>query len=206
MKINTIIFDLGGVIINLDEQASFKALRDLSPVPAEELNGKIPGSPIFQAFETNRISAQEFRNELRQLLQIKSTDDVIDHAWNSMLREIPMARLDLMYELKQSHKIVVLSNTNFIHINAFNKIVENVSGHNSLDYFADHICYSCELNMRKPDIDIYQKMLEITETNASQSLFLDDKTDNLEGAASVGINTMHVTTPDDIFKVRAYVK
>ncbi len=123
-----------------------------------------------------------------------------------MLGEIAMERLELLLSLHERHKIVILSNTNAIHINAFNQILEGVSGKNSLRHFADDVLFSHDLNMRKPDMEIYKKTLILCKSKAEDCLFMDDKKENLLGAESIGINTKHITYPNQIFELASYVR
>lgn len=204
MNINTFIFDLGGVIINLQEPASFDQLQSLSRVSKPETQQFFSESPVFKDYEQGFISSDEFREGLRAGLSMAATDKDIDDAWNAMLGDIPMERLELLQKLRENHKVMILSNTNAIHELCFNQILQNISGESHLSAFVDHVFFSHEMGMRKPNLDIYQEVLKRSETNAATSLFLDDKLENLEGAAQTGIQTMHITHPDHIVNVLKY--
>ncbi|MBU2914805.1 MULTISPECIES: HAD family hydrolase [Reichenbachiella] len=205
MNINTIIFDLGGVIINLDEQATVRAFAELSGKPIAQVVEMYQVSDVFKRYEMGLISSVEFRTAIRQLMETDATDDVIDQAWNAMLGEIPMARLDFMLQLQKEYSVLILSNTNEIHETAFNQILAEVSGKASLHDFAHEVYFSHRLHLRKPNADIYEEVLRQSGKSANECIFLDDKPENLKGAASVGIHTMHITTPDHIFQLTDHV-
>ncbi len=205
MNINTFIFDLGGVIIGLDEQATIDSFSEATGIPSIEIQQRIERADIFQRYEKGLISDKAFRTGVNKTFNSSLSEEQIDHCWNAMLLSITTQRLDLLSALREKYKVIILSNTNSIHIEAFNKILENVSGKDSLSFFADHVYFSHHLNMRKPDIEIYQKILHLSKTKATEALFMDDKTENLEGASKVGIHTKLISHPDQIFELKQYV-
>lgn len=203
--IKTFIFDLGGVIINLDEKDSYNSLSEIIGLSLADIHSVVSKSDIFIEHEKGLISNDAFRKGVNELFQCNLSGDQIDVAWNAMLKDIPIERLELLLALKKEHKILVLSNTNAIHIRRFNEILMNVSGKKSLEFFADYVFFSHELKMRKPDIEIYEEVLKRSNSEASESIFMDDKVENLESAASLGISTFHVTEPNKIFELKKYV-
>ncbi len=205
MNINTIIFDLGAVIIDLDELATPKAFAALSYKSEEEVIALYLQSPIFKKYEMGLVSSQEFRVAINQLLDTKLSDDEIDHAWNAMLGELPVERLHFINSLRAHYKVLILSNTNDIHEAAFNKKIKEVSGEDSLLPFADHVYLSQQMGKRKPNQNIYQQVLNEQNLIPQRTIFLDDKLENLEGAASVGIQTMHIQNPNEIFNLKEWV-
>ena len=203
--INTFIFDLGGVIIDLDEKDSYNSLSKIIGLSHSEIQSVFSQSKIFIQYEKGLISNDAFREGINNLFECNISDDQIDIAWNAMLKNIPIERLELLLALRKKYKILILSNTNSIHITRFNELLERVSGKRSLEHFADYVFFSHELNMRKPDLEIYEEALKRSNSQASESIFMDDKLENLESAASIGIATLHVTEPDKIFELNKYV-
>jgi putative hydrolase of the HAD superfamily len=118
-----------------------------------------------------------------------------------MLLDIPQERLNLLRQLRPSHRLFLLSNTNQIHLNCFNKIVEEAAGTPGLEPFFDATYYSHQLKMRKPDREIYEHVLQEQQLQPHETLFLDDNLTNLAGAEAVGIRTFHVQHPDLIFSL-----
>lgn len=205
MKLNNFIFDLGGVIIDLDESATLKSFAKIADKTEDEIKEFYQSTDAFIKYEKGLISDSQFRISLKKFLGIHLTDLEIDEAWNAMLGKIPLERLKLLQSLRSNNKVFILSNTNAIHIKAFNKILNEVSGKKNLNDFADKVFFSHDLQMRKPDIEIYQEVLKLTESKFSESIFMDDKIENLLGAKSVGIHTKHITKPNQIFELEKYV-
>lgn len=193
-----LIFDLGGVIINLDPQRTVEAFANLAGMPPEALKPWM-NEPFFHAFEKGAMSDAAFRAQVRQALSVSCADEEIDHAWNAMLLDIPPARLQLLRSLAAHHRLFLLSNTNTIHFRSFQAQVKNVSGLDSLQAYFEQTYYSHQLRMRKPDTEIYQHVLADAGLTAAETLFLDDNEANLAGARRVGIQTFHVHHPDAIF-------
>ena len=205
MNIQTIIFDLGGVVIDLDFKKTPEAFSQLTDWSFDDIYQLYFKPGLLHEYETGLISDQEFRCGINDLFGTTLTDNQIDKAWCAMLGSIPRARLDFMQELRKKYQVLVLSNTNAIHVTAFNQTIKAVTGEDSLESFADKVYFSHELNMRKPDLEIYEEILKQSNLIAEECLFLDDTLPNLETAAKVGIQTMHITHPDQIFNLTAHV-
>jgi glucose-1-phosphatase len=195
----TIIFDLGGVIINLKEHHTVTAFQQLSSLPSDEVIAMYkPTAYTFNAleeYEMGKISSAEFRQILKDTLQLNANDEAIDHAWNQILGDIPLIRIEILKKLAQTHQIILLSNTNEIHRDAFEPIFSKQSG---LKNFADlfhHVYYSFEMKDRKPNLSIYKTVLNNHKLNPSQTLFIDDNHKNAVMARRAGIHTIHLTLP-----------
>ena len=201
LNIQTLIFDLGGVIIDLHEQATIEAFVTLTGQSPENVIGHYQNSSLFKKHEKGLITDAQFRDGIRKLMNVTSTDQQIDDAWNSMLMAIPIERLHFLNKLRKKYHVLILSNTNSIHENAFTKILQDVSGKPSIHYYADQVFYSHEIHMRKPDQEIYQFVIDDSKIDPKTTLFLDDKKENLLGAKSVGIQTKHITRPNQIFEI-----
>ena len=115
-----------------------------------------------------------------------------------MLLQIPHARLELLQLLSPAKRLFILSNTNEIHVTAFNKIVEEASGQPTIDYFFEKVYYSHELKLRKPEREIYEYVLADSQLIAEQTLFIDDKEENIIAAQNVGLQTFQVTDQQDL--------
>ena len=131
-NIENIIFDLGGVIINLDINQTF---RKFSQIFKKEINADIFADHekyrFFRDYEVGSINDEEFRNSIKSLADFPIEDDLIDEAWIAMLQDIPQDRIGWIYEATQKYNCVVLSNTNHIHINYFeeyfNKVIDGIN-------------------------------------------------------------------------------
>jgi putative hydrolase of the HAD superfamily len=201
VKVKNLIFDLGGVILDLDFSKTHQAFSRLSGIPAEELKGKIHTNEFFNQYEKGLTTDQDFRNQLRAFLNCSTTDDNLDKAWNAMLVSITKERLDVLTQLKSKFNTFLLSNTNNIHLKAVNEIVFNVSGEKSLDSFFHKAYYSHLMRMRKPDQDIFLSVLEENDLVASETLFMDDIFENVQGAKSVGIQTIQINSTQQMLSL-----
>ncbi|HEY5822984.1 MAG TPA: HAD family phosphatase [Cyclobacteriaceae bacterium] len=199
-SVKNIIFDLGGVIINLSVPATFAAFAQASGKPLDEVS-KYASHQAFFDYEKGLISDQQFREEVKNILEWKAKDETFDICWNAMLLDIPIERLQLLERLKKEYRVFLLSNTNEIHLKKFNHILKVTSGRESMDYYFHKAYYSHRMKMRKPDTEIFEFVLKENQLDPSQTLFLDDNVSNLEGAAQTGIQTFHVKTPELIFSL-----
>jgi FMN phosphatase YigB (HAD superfamily) len=196
----TLIFDLGGVVINLSYKKTYEAFSQLSGRTVEEISSMAAALEEFKMYEKGNLEDSEFRHFIRTRIGIEANDTAIDTAWNAMLLDIPEARLKTLLTLGESHQVFLLSNTNAIHLRAFNEIVEKVSGRPSLDYYFDKTYYSHEMGMRKPDVEIYRQVIGENRLSPAGTLFFDDLVPNLAGASQAGLLTYHVTNADELFE------
>ncbi len=195
MKLNnikTLLFDLGGVIINLHVEKTIEAFAELSGKSESEVAEKYASADYFRSFEIGQISEKQFREALRLDLGIQVADEEMDEAWNAMLGDIPASRIEQIKRLKENYHCVVLSNTNAIHEKCFHKILEKAHGYNHLNQLFHQVHFSHELQLRKPNEDIYLKVLQVQETDACDILFLDDTFPNLLTAEKLAYQTLHI--------------
>jgi putative hydrolase of the HAD superfamily len=199
--IKNIIFDLGGVIIDLSVDSTLRKFSELSGHPVNKVMETYHARPEFYAYEKGEITNDQFRSALKGIFGLKSLDSELDLCWNAMLGEIPAERIELLRDLKLKYKTFLLSNTNAIHLDCFSGIVKKSHNIESLEPLFHKTYYSHLLKMRKPDAEIYEYVLRDNNLKADETIFLDDNVANLKGAASVGIQTFHVTHPDTIFSL-----
>jgi len=197
-NIDAIIFDLGGVVLNLDPQKTVDSFEKITGLTQFELV-EASKHPAFNQFEKGEISSDEFRQSLKKIFDSHIQDELIDKAWNAMLLDLPNKRLNLIAALKHKYKTYVLSNTNEIHIKAFDKIVcEASSGNKIQDYFLE-VYYSHKVGMRKPDAEIFEMVLEKNGLNPANTLFIDDTLEHIEAARKVGLKTWHLTNQEELY-------
>lgn len=198
-EIKNILFDLGGVILNLDTDLTYSQFAYLSHRPIDVLKREAASLPFFNEYERGEINDQDFREQLKRFLAISLPDIEIDFAWNAMLLDLPIQRIELLKSVGSKFRIFLLSNTNHIHLQCFNKIVSNSFPFPSLDHLFEKAYYSHLIKMRKPEIEIFEYVLCQNSLKADETLFLDDNLSNLQGAEKLGIKTYHVQHPDLIF-------
>lgn len=192
-KITTIIFDLGGVILNLDQDKTLRAFSRLG-VELEDIHSN---NTVFGDFEIGKINADDFRQCLITELKGQATPEQIDHAWNAMLLDLPAYRLEMIKQLRKRFKVLLLSNTNSIHIGAFHAYLNQTFPELDWMNLFDKVYYSYEIGYRKPNTDIYEFVLKQHNLQPHQALFIDDNKGNLNGAAKVGLHTLWAKNPLD---------
>lgn len=201
--IKNIIFDLGGVILNINYQLTNNAFTALGVQNFNELYSQFHGSPLFNGLETGHISTEDFLAEMQRHVPEGVTHNQITSAWNAMLLDFSLQRLQLLQQLRQHYNLYLLSNTNAIHLEAFNRILQESRGIPSLSSFFDKAYYSHLMGFRKPDKESYLMVLDENGLLPSETLFIDDTLPNIEGARAVGLQTIHLQAPrtiSDIFR------
>lgn len=199
--IKNIIFDLGGVILNINYQLTNEAFTKLGVKNFNELYSQFHGSSLFNGLETGQVSTAEFLAEMHKHVPEAVTDEQLTAAWNAMLLDFPVQRLQLLQQLRQHYSLFLLSNTNAIHLEAFNKLLQESRGIPSLSSFFDRAYYSHEMGQRKPDKAAYQMVLDENGLNAAETVFIDDLLPNVEGARAVGLQTVHLESPKTILDI-----
>jgi putative hydrolase of the HAD superfamily len=194
-----LIFDLGNVIIDIDYQNSLRLIRNQV---SELIQDRVSGfylTDFHKDYEKGLIDSPTFRNSVRGYFEQDWEDQKVDELWNSLLLTIPENRLELIANLKNKYQIGVLSNTNQIHIEAVDMILMRDHGIENLNQLFHRVFLSHEMGLSKPSPEIYEKMVSELGTTPDRVVFFDDLEANVKGAASVGIQAVHVTGPGVIF-------
>lgn len=189
-QIKNIIFDLGGVIINLDINRTINEFNKLATTPFEAIYTQLQQSPIFDQFDKGLISENDFFNELQIQIKAKVEKEDLILAWNAMLLDFPINRLKLLEKLKQHYRLFLLSNTNETHILEFENQLFKTHGYKNLEPFFEKVYYSCRMEMRKPDVEIFEYVLNENKLEASETLFIDDTSHHVIGALKTGIKAL----------------
>ena len=189
-NIRHIILDFGGVIINIDYKRTEQAFIDLGITDFAERYSQLKQTDIFDQLETGKIDKLAFVNAIKEMAGKEISDFQIIDAWNAMLLDIPLRRLQILQQLQVHFDTVLLSNTNEIHEEEFNKILKAQCGFNSMGAFFDKIYFSHKVGLRKPDAAIFQLILDETGFDPSKTLFVDDSPQHIEGAKALGIQTI----------------
>ncbi len=203
-NIKNIIFDLGGVILNIDYNLTVEEFKKLKLENYNKLFTQMQQSNLFNLFETGKVSPQVFREEIKKISNIEITDLQIDNAWNAMLLDFPTKRIELLRKLKNKYRTFLLSNTNIIHLKEYNKTLQNNFGLENMSQIFEKEYYSHEIGMRKPNLNIFEFVLSENNLIAKETLFIDDSPQHIAAATKLGINSYHLTdgeTINDIFKI-----
>lgn len=191
-NVKNIIFDLGGVIIQLDQPRTDQALGQLAGISADAFR-KLAAENLsfFHAFERGEITVPAFLKELPELLQVDAEVSVLQEAWNAMLLELPAQNIETLRRLGKKYRLFMLSNTNGIHIEEVHNRLKKVSGLRNFEPLFEEVFYSQRMGARKPEERAFQLILEKHDLAADETLFVDDNEENIKGAAGLGLKTWH---------------
>jgi len=194
--IKNVIFDFGGVLLNLDFKRSFAAFAALGFEDFEDKFSQYTAAPVFQKLEKGEIAAPEFYKGLRELLGVPVPDAQLEQAWNAMLLDYRKPSLDFLVPLAGKYNLYLLSNTNQIHYDHFSRTLKEETAYPSLESFFKKAYYSHNIKLRKPDTETYAFVLEDAGIAAAETLFIDDSYTNLPTAQALGIQT-HLLLPEE---------
>ena len=189
-NIKNIIFDLGGVLLDVDYQKTIVAFNRLGIENFEDMYSQFKADELFEKLETGKLTENEFYTAIKDRTAVQITDKDIENSWNAMILNFRKDSLDFLEELSSEYKIYLLSNTNSIHLKYFQKSFIQETGKPLLDKYFIKAWYSHKLGLRKPGTAIYEFVLRDERLNASETLFIDDSINNIDAAASVGIKAM----------------
>ena len=195
-NIDTLIFDFGGVIINLDYSKPVDEFKKLGISDSKKLYSKEEQTSLFDSLECGQISDEKFLNEIRKK---SNTNDLelIKKAWNSILLNIPEERVHLLKKLSLKYKIYLLSNTNSIHLNEIISAYGEKKWRNFISIFND-VYFSNQIGMRKPNEDVFSYIIKKNKLDISKTLFIDDSPQHIKTAKKIGFKTYHLTDKEDI--------
>ncbi len=187
--IRNIIFDLGGVLLDIDTRKTNEAFARLG-VPGFANNYTLQkADPLFDNFERGKIPESDFFAGIRKIAGTTLSDVDIRNAWNALLLDFRAESIRHLNLLKQQYNLYLLSNTNSIHYTAFQELFTDQIGQPGFNEHFVKAYYSHQLGFRKPEPDIYRYVLEDAGIEAAESLFIDDLGKNIEAAAILGIKT-----------------
>lgn len=201
--LKNLIFDLGDVIIPIDLTAPVRNFATLANLPEDEVRDLWQQHNFINHYETGLIDDDAFRNHVRKVLYQRTdapeswADEVIDTAWNTVLLDLPVERIERIKLLKQDYRLFLLSNTSPIHIRQVNSVLTEL-GQPTLEELFERVFYSYEVRMAKPTPDIYRHVLAEADIVADETAFFDDNEANIRAAAALGIRVVHVQPPKTI--------
>ena len=186
-----ILFDLGGVILDINVQATLKRFYELG-FPATLM--QYPHSmttDLYFKYETGKMSTEAFRNEIRRVTGVEMSDQAFDEAWNAMLVGIPGERAGLLKVLSERFKLYMLSNTSELHVKVFEKMYFDTAGESMQEVF-DKIYYSHEIGWHKPDREAWEYVIKDASIKPEETLFLDDNIHNIKASQELGFQAIHI--------------
>ena len=183
--IDTIIFDFGDIFINLDKQATIDGLQRLG---LSSWNEDLDQLNI--SFEKGQISRDNFLLGIQKHIPNATIDEILA-AWNAVLLDFPLRRLEFLQLLSQKYRLFLLSNTDAIHIDHFEQR-EGASFYGDFYQCFEKVYFSYEMGMRKPDAEIYNALIRLHELSPKRTLFVDDKKDNTDAAKALGLQVWNL--------------
>ncbi len=185
-KVKALIFDIGNVIFDISFDLVFLHAQKLTGRDAQELKSLFTFNEVFESFERGHVTPEEFTREFNRQTRLNLSLEQFDACWNAIYLDAFPGIGDLLQTLKTTYRVVALSNTNILHTNDWLLRYAPIVG------LFERLFLSNEMGERKPDARAYQMVLEYLEMQPHEVLFLDDKIENIHGAAALGIHTIHV--------------
>ena len=195
-----IILDFGAVVLNIDFQKTINAFHQLGIDNFEAIFSKHKQSPLMQAFECGKASPEEFRSFVRAQTNSSLSDQQINQAWNALLLDYPIKRIEFLQRIGQHYPLFLLSNTNKIHHDQFQQDFYEQFGF-ELNSLFRKAYYSHQLGDRKPNLSCYKAVLNEQELVPTNTLFIDDTLVNVEAAQETGIIGIHLTEQDELIEL-----
>lgn len=189
--IKNIIFDLGGVILNIDYYLTVEAFEKLGVPNFETIFSQFNQSNLSDEFEIGKITEEEFYKSLVELSGINFSFLQFKQAWNAMLLDLPQSRIQLLKKLSKKYRLFLFSNTNETHYNSF-----IIKAGDDFDVIFEKTYYSHQFGRRKPDLESFSTLLKENDLQPEETLFVDDSIQHIESARKIGIRTFHLIDAD----------
>lgn len=194
--IKNIVFDFGGVLVDISREQAVRRFQEIGVKNADNILGIYKQEGIFLALEEGKLSREDFYKELRKLTGENMTDEEIDYAWLGFMLPVQQERIDFLTKLKKKYRLFLLSNTNPIIMSWANSPGFTSAGKPLEDYF-DKLYFSYQLGVIKPEKLIFEKMIQDSGINPSETLFIDDGKANVDMGASLGFKTYQPVEGED---------
>lgn len=197
-EIKNLLLDLGGVVLNVDYHKMVDVFKEYGIMDFDKHFTQAKQVEIIDKFEEGKCSIEEFRNGIRDLVNVNLTDEQIDNAWFSMILDLPKERIELIGLLKLKYNVYLFSNTNELHIELLKKRYEEEFGFDIFQMLFTKAYFSNEIKMRKPHPESFQWLINDAGIKAEETLFIEDSPQHIEGAKKVGLNTYWLTGGETI--------
>jgi glucose-1-phosphatase len=191
-SVKAILFDLGGVLLNLDYNNTIVAFKELGIENFDDLFSQAQQDHIFDKYETGKISSFHFINRILDLLPQGSNPNQVVSAWNAMILDFPLNRLTLLQELSQNYPLYLLSNTNDLHMEKVRRELKKTT-EKPLENFFERLFLSQEMGLRKPTKEVFEFVSNKMGFKPEEILFVDDSIQHIESAKEMGFQTIHLT-------------
>ena len=195
--IHNIIFDFGGVIIEISHLRLEESFRRYGVENFDLLFSQAMQSELFREFEKGEITPVQFRKEFRKLTNLDISDDILDQLWNQIIGDYPPHRIELLKRIKGNYRLVLFSNTNIIHYNFYIEKFKQEFGFDFHSLF-DNTYWSFKMGKRKPDLASFSEIIVKEGLIPEETLFIDDSIQNIVAAKQLELKTIHLVSGLDI--------
>ena len=200
-NINAVVFDLGGVLIDIDYQRTIDAFRAIGVENASDLYNQFNQEMFFDQYEKGEISSEKFISELKILTKQNIEKESIINAWNEMIGLFPEEKLTFIHKIQSKTPCYLLSNTNELHLK---KVYTNV--HSDFESLFQKCYYSHVIGKRKPDVQTFQWLVNQIKFKASEILFIDDSPQHIKGAERAGLQTIYYKDEEDLYSIENRIR
>lgn len=200
MRPKNILFDLGGVIYDIDPQLTQNAIQAL--LPSNELAtfySKTSQISAISDYEMGKMDTPTFIRKVKEELGLEVHDKVIADAWNALLVGLVEGRVAQIQSLKGKYNLALLSNTNDLHFTYIQKDCQPIYD------LMDRCFFSFLMGMRKPNADIFEKVLTEMNWKREETLFIEDSPPNILGAEAIGLPVFPIRALSDFEELMVYL-
>ena len=200
-----IIFDLGGVLLNLDYNLTEEAFVSLGMSNFPSVYSQLAQTDLFDRFERGEVSSFHFVNQLLDQLPSGTSANQVVHAWNKMILDFPLARMNWLERLGDTYRLFLLSNTNDLHIDAVRRSLEKTVRHTDLERYFERVYFSSAIGMRKPTKEIFDFVCQQNQLNPTHTIFIDDSPQHVEGAKLAGLNAILLEKNQEVSELSLFL-
>ena len=190
--LKNILFDLGGVILDLNVRATLEGFYHLNFPPQLLRYPENYETDVFFKYETGRIDSDRFRDEIRRIAGTDFSNDAFDRAWLAMLTGVAPRTVKLLKDLSAKYALYILSNTSPLHIAKFEQMFAEAAGMTLGELFRKTY-YSYEIGQHKPDPEAFEFVIRDAGIAPEETLFLDDNIHNVKAAKALGFHAIHIS-------------
>lgn len=187
-----LLFDLGGVLVDIDFSRALSAWAAYSSLPFEELKQKFRFDEQYERHERGEIEAPEYFDHLRSILQLAATREEVEKGWNSIFVGEISATRAMVEAARKSLPCFAFTNTNASHMACWSQLFPKVVG------AFDRIFASHEMGLRKPEHAAFERICRATGVAAHGFIFFDDLPENVHAASEAGFQAVLVSAPGDV--------
>ena len=188
--IHHLIFDLGGLFIDVYMDRFANSLQQLVGKEVAPTLEKLKHEKFFDAYETGHIHTAQFLDTLSAAFGKEYSQEQYVACWNAILGRVQLDQLQLIQPLRKQCDVVLLSNTNSLHVEALETEFEKSHPGERLSNFFDRIYYSQQIGLRKPEAAAFRFVVQQGAFHPAHTLFIDDSLGHLQGAQTLGLQTL----------------